>query len=431
MRGTDSRRLTAESLCYRPAFVEGLCRRLVRLELAVALFGVLAAVAVSAASADFKVDEGPCPEPPGGGAVLRCPTAHVGQPYTLQLEGEDGCAPYNWFEILNGSLPGGLTMTRSGLISGTPTGAGIGDFWVGEHDLTAAEGGPAWCNFDDQSQKEFMIPVDPGLAVVTDSLAAGTVGRQYSVTFAAARVETLTPPSGPAAEATWSVQSGALPPGLTLSTAGVLSGAPSAEGSWQFVVAAQSNGQTATKTVTVVVRQPVAVKSSPTPGRSEVGIHFSTTPTATGGTGTYTWSIGSGSLPAGLELNASNGAISGSPQAPGRFTFALTATDGEGRVAAASSTLVVAPRLAVKRRALKKATVGRAYAAKLGTAGGVPPTRWKVLRGKLPAGVRLTAKSGALVGKPRRKGTYRVTLEVRDALGATSQKTLVLVVEPA
>lgn len=400
-----------------------------RFALAVAFVGMLAAIAVTAASADFKVDDGPCPEPPGGGPVLRCPTAHVGQAYTLQLEGEDGCAPYNWFEVLNGSLPAGLTMTREGLISGTPAGAGVGDFWVGEHDVTAAQGGPSWCNFDDQSQKEFNIQVDPGIAVANDSLAPGTVGRQYSATLAAKQVETLTPPSGPDVQATWSVQSGALPPGLALSTAGALTGTPSAEGSWQLVLAAQYGGLTATKAFAVVVRQPVVVKSafgSAKPPKAEVGLPFSTESSATGGTGTFAWSIGAGALPAGFSLDAAKGTISGTPKAAGRFTFALTATDAEGRIATANAALSVSPRLKIATPRLRAAKRGRGYSARLALAGGVQPVRWSIVSGRLSLAVRLESKTGMLIGTPRRTGTFHVVVQARDALGATSRKPLTL-----
>ena len=101
----------------------------------------------------------------GRHAILsRCPTAFVGVKYEVQLVSEEdsGCVPYDWFEVVNSSLPAGLTMTRDGLISGVPTNAGFVRFWVWNHDLTAAEGGPDWCQFEDRSEREFSIPVDPG-----------------------------------------------------------------------------------------------------------------------------------------------------------------------------------------------------------------------------------------------------------------------------
>ena len=150
---------------------------------------------------------------------------------------------------------------------------------------------------------------------------------------------------------------------------------------------------------------------------------------ATGGTGTYTWSLASGVLPAGLALNAGSGAISGTPPTAGSFAFSVTATDAEGRVATASGGLTVAPRLAVKTLRLGAARVGRAYQARLATAGGVQPVKWKVT-GKLPPGVRFATSLGTLTGTPRRVGTFPVTVGASDLLGARAQKRLVRQVKP-
>jgi hypothetical protein len=87
----------------------------------------------------------------------------------------------------------------------------------------------------------------------------------------------------------------------------------------------------------------------------------------------------------------------------------------------------VVTRLAIGTPRLKVATVARAYHARLAARGGVSPLKWRVVRGKLPRGMALSAL-GALAGTPRGAGSYRVTVEARDALGAKSQKTLALVV---
>jgi hypothetical protein len=397
--------------------------------------GVLAAIAVTGASAaDFEVDNGPCPEPPGGGPVLLCPTGYVGVPYEVQLESEEGsgCAPSVWYEIVNSSLPAGLSMAREGLISGVPTAAGVTNFWVHNHDLTAAQGGPSWCVVEDQSQREFTIPIDPGLAITKASVKPATVGEPYTETLTAKQVVSLNPPTGPDVQATWSLQSGALPPGLSLSKEGVLSGTPTSQGTFQFVVKAQKDTPFDTETYTLAVRQPVVVRSPFGPARrpsAEVGVRLAKTVTATGGTGTYSWSLSSGVLPSGVALDTTTGTISGTPRAAGNFAFGLTATDAEGRVATVSAALNVARRLAIKTLRLKAAKLARTYRAKLATVGGVQPLRWAVLRGKLPLGIRLSQRLGTLVGTPRRTGTFRLLVQARDALGVKSQRTLVLVVK--
>src|SRR6185436_5978607 len=114
-----------------------------------------------------------------------------------------------------------------------------------------------------------------------------------------------------------------------------LSGTPTTESPFTFVVRALSGSTSDTKTMTLTVRQPLSVKSPfgpPRPPGGEVGIRLAKSFTATGGSGTYAWSLTSGALPAGVVLNATQGTIAGTPQAPGAFAFGITATDSEGRV---------------------------------------------------------------------------------------------------
>ena len=161
----------------------------------------------------------------------------------------------------------------------------------------------------------------------------------------------------------------------------------------------------------------------------EVGIRFAKTLSATGGSGTYSWALASGTLPTGVTLDTAKGTITGTPRTAGNFAFTLTATDSEGRASNTNAALTVAPRLAVKTNGLKSAKLAQAYQVKLATTGGVQPVAWRMVSGKLPLGISLSHKAGTIAGTPRRAGSFPVTLEARDALGAKSQKTLVLIVK--
>src|ERR1041384_8119914 len=112
-----------------------------RFKLALAAAAAIAAIVVAGGSAaDFDIDNGPCRESPENAFLLRCPTAYVGVHYEVQIESEEGsgCSPnYDYFVIVNSALPPGLSMTRDGLISGTPTTAGFTRFWIHNHDLSA------------------------------------------------------------------------------------------------------------------------------------------------------------------------------------------------------------------------------------------------------------------------------------------------------
>jgi hypothetical protein len=387
---------------------------------ALALLGA-GVTAAPGSSASFD-DTNPCA---ASGAVLVCPTAQVGQHYSVQLRALGGCDTY-WWEFTVGGLPPGLSMSSTGLVSGTPTATGGTEPWVQVHDLTAAMGGPSWCGGDGKSQRQFVFNVAPGLNIQQQSVPGGTIGQAYSQQFTALSVTNLNPVQGSPAQATWSVKSGSLPAGVALSSTGLLSGTPTAEGSYTFVVQATGGGGTTdTETETLTVRQPV-VLSTFGAAKAEVGVAFSHAQTATGGSGTFTWSVSKGALPSGLVLG-NDGTITGNPAVAGHYSFTVTATDSESRTKSEDVTLVVASKLAFKTLKLKNAKAGVAYRSKILTSGGAAPLTWRIA-GKLPKGFKL-GKTGLLFGTPTKAGVYRATVTVVDSLGVSAKKSLTLVVK--
>ena len=405
--------------------------RNIRVVVALAIVGLLAGIVVSTAAA-LRFTDDSCTEASAGG-IRVCPEGVVGTSYTKQLRGVAGCEPYHAYRVINGSLPPGLSLSSSGLISGTPTQAGNSSFWVELRDLGPAEGGPAWCTVVKTTEREFTINVLPGLRITTNSLPQpASVGAPYSAALETMLVTSLSPLAGSRPGAlSWSIipGSGSLPPGLTLAN-GVISGTPTTEGSYQFQVQAELDPtRRHSQTLTIVVRQPLVITAAaPFSGgarivRTEVGVPMSTTLKAAGGSGTYTWALASGALPRGLTT--SNGTIVGKPTTPGSYLFTLSLTDSEGRTALFAATVLVAPKLAITTLFLRPAKVGKHYRAKLATSGGVAPTKWAA-RGPLPRGVRFDRALGVLSGTPTKAGRYRVVFEAVDALKVTSTRTLVI-----
>jgi hypothetical protein len=384
-----------------------------------AIFAGVSALPAPAASFD---DTHPCP---AAGPLLVCPKAQVGQPYNLQLIALAGCDQY-WWEFTNGGLPPGLKMSSSGLVSGIPSSVGESMPWVQVHDLTASQGGYSWCGGDNKSQRQFVFTTVAGLSIQDDSVPGGTIGQAYSKQLSVLTITSINPVVGSPANANWSIQSGTLPPGVSFSQTGLLSGTPTAEGSYTFVVKAEGGGATDTETETLVVRQPVTLTSTLGSTKAEIGIPFSVSQSAAGGSGTFKWSVSKGTLPAGLALGA-DGTVSGTPSVAGHFPLTVTVTDSESRTKSLDVTLVVAPKLAFRTLKLRAATTGVAYRAKIATLGGVPPLTWTV-RGKLPKGVKFASRIATLIGTPTTAGKYRLTFTAADALGATVKKTLTLVV---
>jgi hypothetical protein len=421
-------------VCYpRPPVGRGRTRSL-RFALAVGLVAVTAGVVATTVHAFAFIQGDPCNDTQ---PLFICPGGTVGVPYSIKLKVEGGNGePYTYY-LKTGSLPSGLTLdTNTGVISGTPTAAGAAVAGIQAQDkpedpgcigcgCAAREGGKN-CPY-----REFSINILAGLSIDNQSVQPGTVGQQYSQPLSATFVTTTNPRAGtPATGVTWSLTSGTLPPGITLSTAGMLAGMPTTEGSFQFVVKAQRDAtQVDTETLTVTVRQPLAITASRPLGASalltrwEVGLPFSAKLTGSGGTGTYTWALASGSLPAGFAL-AADGTLAGTTQAVGSSQATLRLSDSEGRTADYAANFLVAPRLAVSTLALKPGKVGRPYRARVSATGGVIPKSWTIVRGPLPRGIRFDRTLGVLSGTPTKAGRYRVTFQVTDGLKVVAVKRL-------
>ena len=302
-------------------------------------------------------------------------------------------------------------------------------FWVEMRD----HAGVSWCTDDKHTERIFRIAVNPGFRIITNSLPQNaTVGGPYSATLDTQLVTSLNPPSGstPApGSLTWSITSGALPPGLALAN-GVLSGTPTTEGSYTFQVqAALDANRKHAQTYSITVRQPLKVTPAkplatpPLPTTWEAGVPFSAKLTPSGGSGTYTFALGTGTLPPGLVLGP-DGTMSGTPSAAGVFRATVKVSDSEGRTTDYAANFGVAARLAVSTLALRPGKVGRLYRAKVASTGGLLPRKWKIAKGPLPKGVRFDPALGILSGTPTKPGRYRVTFQVTDGLKVVAKKTL-------
>ena len=178
-----------------------------------------------------------------------------------------------------------------------------------------------------------MIPAD--LSISTASLPSGQLGIAYSQTVAA---------TGGTASYSWSVSAGALPDGLSINAStGAITGTPTASGTASFTVRvtdSQTPADTATKAFSVTIPVDLSVTTASLPA-GQLAVAYSQTLAAAGGVGPYTWAVTSGSLPAGLSLNASTGVVSGTPTAAGTSSFTVTATDSQSPADTATKALSI------------------------------------------------------------------------------------------
>jgi len=141
--------------------------------------------------------------------------------------------------------------------------------------------------------------VAPTIALTPDMLDDGILGTAYSVTLSA---------SGGVGPYGYSIASGALPAGLTLSGDGLLSGTPTAAGSFSFTVSAvDANGNAGTKAYSIAIVSPQVNVTPATLPDGSVGTAYSQPLSATGGTAPYSYAVSTGTLPAGLTLPAREG----------------------------------------------------------------------------------------------------------------------------
>ena len=329
----------------------------------------------------------------------------VGAAYSQTLTATGGTTPYTW-TIASGTLPAGLSLSSSGVISGTPTTASgptsVTFQMTDANSLTAT--------------KSLSITIITPPSITTNSLPSWTVGVAYSQTLAA---------TGGTAPYTLTITSGTLPAGLSLSSGGVISGTPTTAGgptSITFQVTDSAN-KTANKSLSITINASPSINTGSLPNGT-VGVAYSQTLSVTGGTSPYTWSIASGSLPAGLSFSSS-GVVSGTPTSaigPTFITFQVTDLTSATAMKSLSFTISTPP--SISTSSLPNGTVGTAYSQTLTATGGTSPYSWTIASGSLPAGLTLSS-NGLISGTPTAAASSTsVTFQVTDTNNRTATKVL-------
>ncbi|PPF13071.1 DUF11 domain-containing protein [Rathayibacter sp. AY1A5] len=220
--------------------------------------------------------------------------------------------------------------------------------------------------------------------------ATAPLGAPFSYTFATGGASTF------------ELASGSLPAGLTLTSAGVLSGTPTVEGASSFTVSARTTFGTTTGAPHTLTVGPAATAPtlSGTAAAGVVGSAYDFTYTATGSPAPVV-TVASGTLPPGLALDGS-GRLTGTPTTAGTYGFTLRAVNPAGTVEAAS-TLTVSPQKATTRADLRvdvsaptTAVKGRTFTYTLITKNAGPSTSASVFsKVVLPPTVQFVSATGS------------------------------------
>jgi hypothetical protein len=189
--------------------------------------------------------------------------------------------------VTAGALPAGLALSTAGAIAGTPTGFGTATFTAQVTDASAQV-----------QSRQFTLTINPvALTITTGSLPDGTAGSAYSTTIST---------SGGAPPITFSLAQGSLPAGLSISSGGTISGTPTVVGNSTFrVQASDAAAQTVTRQFHISVAATSLVINTSTLPNGTTGSAYNTTLSVSGGVAPYNWSVTAGTLPAGLNLSAS------------------------------------------------------------------------------------------------------------------------------
>jgi hypothetical protein len=317
----------------------------------------------------------------------------------------------------SGTLPaGGATYTL--LVDGVGTGDPL---VAGKYSDYGSLG-----NYSLQVSTGTVTPTDPLVASGSDP-AHATVGTPWSASPVTA--------TGGVAPYTWSASG--LPGGLAVDPGtGALGGTPTAAGTSSVTLTAtDATGASASATVAVVVDpapvDPVVVDDQSV-ADAQVASSLSRQLGASGGDGSYAWTVTGGSVPAGLSLSSS-GVLSGTPTSAGSYSFGVGVTSaGYQDTAVVSVQVAPAPLVFATSATLPNASTRKSYSTTVSVTGGVAAFAWSKVAGTLPPGLSLgsvTGRSATISGQPTKRGTWSFTLQVVDGNGTTVSRTFKIAVK--
>ena len=299
----------------------------------------------------------------------------------------------------SGQLPSGMFLyPATGQLAGTPSAPGSFTFMVRIVDKDG------W-----SAEREFTMEVSNPLKIVPVRLPRGTATQSYFGVMGA---------DGGTAPYTFSI-SGAAWLSVDPST-GALQGTAPGSGTQAFTITLRDVlGRTTSQAITITIDQPLQLHAR----RMDDGItatSYSQSVTASGGLAPYTWSVYSGTLPAGLSLDTTNGTISGTPTKATRSVFVLSVSDAAERTAYRDYVVNITSRLQLVTTTLPNGYKGDPYSELVKVSGGLPPYTYSY-SGQLPAGLTLDTATGVISGIPTIAGLTNLNISVHDGTYPTPQ----------
>ena len=277
------------------------------------------------------------------------------------------------------------------------------------------------CGGNESAQATLLVTSTTSLQLAPPGPVAGTVNQPYQL------VLSVTGGTTPYAFGL----AGTVPKGLTWDPSGTLIGTPLQFGDYPLGFSVQDSSkppppQNDAASITLHIVSGLTLL--PILQKPVVGKSYTSTLITSGGLSPYTWALASGTLPDGLQLNATAGTITGTPTKPGSFTFSITAKDSEGTPDKVTTTFIldtgVAPLDITSSALLPEASVGAPYSFSPAATGGVPPYFWSLIPSAVPTDLNppglAMLLSGSFSGTPTQysfgnSGFYTFYIQVSDS----------------
>jgi type II secretory pathway pseudopilin PulG len=331
----------------------------------------------------------------------------VGDNVSLQMGVTDGTGvPIFTWAVTGGSLPAGLSMNTSGLISGVPTAT------TSSQSVTVTVT-DAFLRTDSQTFTWSVLP----------ALVATNPGPQASVTGSPITTLSISATGGAGTPYTWSDPNGSIPPGLSLATVSnkaSITGTPTTPGNYTVTLSVtdKTGSRKASVTFTWTIAYPPLAASNPGTQVATLNTSIGTLQlSASGGSGNYRWTVVSG-LPAGLSMTT-GGLITGSPTTLGSSSTSLQVTDTTtGNTQTVTFTWSVVAKPTITKPSPSNVSVGGTV--NLTVASTCPNGPCTYSMSGAPSGLVINSSgtiSGTVSGST---GTVSTTVTVTDSDGATA-----------
>lgn len=328
-------------------------------------------------------------EPPVISTDVDLPTAHVGEAYRYQLEASNSENATWSVNSLYGNLPSGMTLSRDGILSGTPTyGTGVTQNFTAfvrnsagtdnrKFNLVVHPQPPVF----DGSQSQMLPDAFDGKRYDTFTLAASGSPRQFAIT------------------------EGNLPNGLRLATHGDITGIPVGYGLFTFTVTVSNTGGSDSKEFTINLNSDYPYITTTALPDATLAIYYQQVLAGSGPSPTY--SIVGGTLPNGMYLNATSGQIYGSSGTHGLHNFTVSKTNALGTVSQELSIYVRYPAPTITNYEVPTVRKNVPYSLQLAGIG--QESTFAISDGRLPDGITLNPATGLISGTTTELGDFNVT----------------------